>query len=227
MKSLTASLPEYFPSVIFFLKMIQADIFVIADNLQFSKHSPVNRTRIKTPQNWQWLTIPVLSSKKGNQIINSVNILTESNWQRKHEIALKSNYKYAPFFEHYAHKFEHIFHSEWKSILDLNLSIIDILKKQLRLKKETTLISKFNIRKSGTERIIELAKALNCDTYLIFDFETAYVDTNLLMNAGIAVKLINTKLKHYRQQFDTFTPNLSVIDLLFNMGNESMEYLYS
>ena len=207
--------------------MIQSDVFVVADNLQYSKHSLVNRTKIKTPDGFKWLTVPVVKSKKGLQRINEVRIVPESNWQRKQQVSLKSNYKYAPFFDHYFYKFEKVFHSNWKSIWDLDLSIMNSLQKQLRLKQELNLLSDLNIDQIGTERIIELAKRFDCDTYLIYNSESAYVNENKLNDAGISLIAFKPELRHYRQQFEPFIPNLSIIDLLFNLGNESVAYFYS
>ena len=125
MKILAASLPEYFPSIKFYLKMIQSDVFVVADNLQYSKHSLSNRTKIKTPDDYKWLTVPVLKSKRGLQKLNEISIVPESKWQRKQQVSLKSNYKYAPFFDHYFYKFESIFHSSWNTIWELDLVILN------------------------------------------------------------------------------------------------------
>ena len=227
MKILAASLPEYFPSVYFYLKMIRADVFVVADNLQFSKHSLVNRTKIKTPGGFNLLTVPVIKSNKGLQKINNVKIVPESNWQRKQRVSLKSNYKYAPFFDHYIYKFESVFKTKWNSIIDLDLFIIDSIKNQLRLNKEINILSKLKIDKNKTAHIIEMAKHFNCDTYLIFESELAFIDKKMINNFGIGLKVLRPKLNPYIQQFDPFFPNLSIIDLLFNSGNESVAYLYS
>ena len=89
------------------------------------------------------------------------------------------------------------------------------------------LISEININNNGTARIIELAKSLNCDAYMIFDFESRFIDSTKLKNAGIELRILKPHIRQYRQQYNSFEPNLSIIDLLFNMGNESMDYLYN
>ena len=227
MKILAASLPEYFPSTNFYLKMISAGVFVVADDLQFSKHTLVNRTKIKTPEGFKWLTVPVIKSKKGLQKIHNVNIVPESNWQRKQQVSLKSNYKYAPFFDHYMYNFDAVFQEDWQSICELDLTIIKSIQKQLRLNKELYLLSEIKVNKTGTERIVELVKHFNCDSYLIFGSESAYIDEKILNDADIELTELKPNMSHYRQQFEAFIPNLSILDLLFNLGNESMAYLYS
>lgn len=225
MRILAASLPEYLPSVNFYRKMLNCDVFVLADTLQFSKHSPVNRTRIKSANSLQWLTVPVLSSKKGIQKINTVKILPESNWQRKHKTALMSYYKYAPFFEHYIYKLEPIFQTRWESIYELNLANIELIKNLLRIKRDINLFSQLKTGETGTDQIIEMVNKFDCNAYLIFESETTFVDEEKLKSAGIKLHILRNDFKPYTQQFDIFEPNLSVIDLLFNTGNESLQYL--
>jgi len=227
MKILAANIPEYFPSIHFYLKMILSDVFVLADNLLFSKHSLVNRTKINTPQGWQWLTVPVFSSKKGVQNINEVSILPESNWQRKHKVALKTNYKFSPFFEHYMFSFESVFDKEWKSILELDIACIELIIKQLKINKELFYSLNTITENKSTELIVELAKTHNCNNYFIFDSETSFVDQNVLENAGIGLVIKKFDIRAYRQQFEPFKNDLSILDLLFNLGNESQGYLHS
>jgi hypothetical protein len=227
MKILAASIPEYFPSINLYLKLLYSDVFLLADNLQYSKHSLVNRTNIKTPEGKKWLTVPVLTSKKGIQTITEVNILPESNWRRKHELALKANYKFSPYFEYYFPKYEKLFNSEWQSILNLDITIIDIIKKQLRINKELHYSSKLKSEKSGTDRISELVKKYNCDAYLIFESEISFVNKKDLEKDGIELIIKKFIIKEYMQQFEPFIPDLSIIDLLFNLGNDSIEYLHS
>ena len=227
MKIVTACIPEYFPSVTFFLKMLHADHFVLADNLQYTKHSLVNRTKIRTPNDWQWLTVPVIKSKQGLQSIASVKILPESNWQRKQQTSLKSNYKYAPFFDHYFFLLKNIFEDHWINIHQLDLATIQHLQKHLRLEKEIQFLSNYKINKTGTDRIIDLVKKMNADTYLINASESKFVDRNKLTTAGIDLKIVYPNLKQYRQSFEPFIADLSVLDVLFNLGNESLTFLDS
>jgi hypothetical protein len=227
MKILAANVPEYFPSIHFYLKMFLSDVFVLADNLQFSKHSLINRTKIDTPQGRQWLTVPVISSKKGIQKINEVKILPESNWQRKHEVALKTNYKFSPYFEHYMFIFKSIFEKKWNSILELDILCIELIKKQLKINKELFYSSNLFTKKRSSEFLVDLAKSHNCNKYLIFDSEIPFLDQNVLDKAGIGLVIKKSDIRAYRQQFEPFKIDLSILDLLFNLGNESLEYLHS
>lgn len=227
MKILAASIPEYFPSINFFLKMYKADVFVIADNLQYSKHTLVNRSKINTADGMKWLTVPVLTSKQGLQKINEINILSESNWQRKHLLALKSNYKHTPYFEYYMQDYQSILTSVWKKLFLLDDKIILLLQKQLKIQRNIFYSSEIITNETGTKRIIDLVKKCNCDSYLIFQSELRFVDKNLLNNAGIKLIIKSNDAIQSGLRYAPSSNEISVIDLLFNHGNETFNYIYT
>jgi hypothetical protein len=121
--------------------------------------------------------------------------------------------------------FERIFEKDWKSILELDIECIELIKKHLKINKELFYSSNLITKKKSTELLVELAKTHNCNNYLIFDSETAFVDQNVLENAGIGLVIKKFDIRAYRQQFEPFKNDLSILDLLFNLGNESQAYL--
>ncbi len=227
MKLLAAHPPEYFPGIPFFLKMILADKFVIADDLQFSTRSSVNRTKIRTSDGWQWLTVPVLSKGKLLQRINDVQILPDTPWQRKHLRTIQANYKYASFYEHYSIILEQILEKRWKSLLELNNETINILKSQLKIDTPIFYSSNIDFPKKGSEKIIQIVKYYNCDHYLITEEELCFVDNKLLYDNGINLIVKKLDFPNYYQQFEPFEKNMSVLDLLLNAGIESRKIILS
>ena len=83
MKILGILQPGYLPWLGFFEQMDKADKFVIYDDVQFDKNGWRNRNRIKTPQGEQWLSVPVLTSKKSSQLIYEVKIDNRTDWRKK------------------------------------------------------------------------------------------------------------------------------------------------
>ncbi|MFQ5865210.1 MAG: WbqC family protein, partial [bacterium] len=126
---LAANQPTYLPLLDFFTKMHFADVFVLADDIQYTKHSFINRTKIKTALGVQWLTVPVSTKGRMGQLINQVQIDTVQNWRQKQWKTLLVNYKYAAYFEKYADFFEDLFKKPWTRLLELNLEIIEFIKK--------------------------------------------------------------------------------------------------
>ncbi len=81
---LAAHQPNYMPWLGLFYKLGQADVWVVGDDVQYTRHGLINRNRIRTATGWQWLTVPVLTRGRGLQSICDVLMDTTQTWQRKH-----------------------------------------------------------------------------------------------------------------------------------------------
>lgn len=222
---LAANLPTYLPDIGFFKKMLLADVFVLADDYQYSKHQLINRTRIKTASGVKWLTVPVRTKGRGKQLILSVEIDKTQHWQRKHWKTLLVNYIYAPFFEHFMDAFESIYRKEWQRLFPLNYEIIQLLQELLEIKTPLWLSSQLKVTGRGTEKLLNILKELKCDTYLCLEGEEKFIDQQLFKENEINLMVIPFKEKAYHQQFGTFVPGLSIIDLLFNEGKQSKKII--
>ncbi len=222
---LAAHQPNYIPWIGYFHKMAQADKFVLADDIQYTTHGFINRNYIKTRKGKQWLTVPIITKGRGLQKINEVPIDIEQNWRQKHWNSLLLNYKYAPYFEYYADFFEQVYQKEWTFLVDLNIEIIEFVRKALNISNPIYLSSELKLSFGTTERIVDMVKKTGCTKYLSGESGKNYLDEELFKEAGI--QLIYSEFKHptYHQQFGEFIPNLSVIDLLFNEGVRAMDFV--
>lgn len=99
--------PQTYPWLGYFAKIMQADIFIFLDNVQFKKNEWQNRNKIRTPQGWIWLTVPVIHHF--GQKIDEVKINNTVNWRKKHLQTLQTYYGRAPFFKLYFEKFENFY----------------------------------------------------------------------------------------------------------------------
>ena len=77
---LAAHQPNFLPWLGYLHKAAQADVFVLADDVQYTKHGFINRNRVRTSQGWQWLTVPVRTRGRGRQRIYDLE-------QRRHELS--------------------------------------------------------------------------------------------------------------------------------------------
>lgn len=222
---LAAHQPNFIPWIGYFHKMAQADKFVLADDLQYTAHGFINRNHIKTRNGKQWLTVPVITKGKGLQKINEVRIDKEQNWRQKHWNSLQLNYKYAPYFDYYADFFERIYQKDWTFLVDLNIELIEFVRKSLNISCPIVLSSELDLRSDATERIVDMVKKNNCTKYLSGKSGKKYLNEKLFKDAGI--DLIYTDFKHpiYHQQFGEFVSHFSIIDLLFNEGVRAMEFI--
>lgn len=216
--------PQYLSWLGYFSKIDRCDKFVLLDNVQFKKNEWQNRNRIKTAEGWQWITVPVLH--KFLQKISDVEINNTVQWGKKHLNALVTNYSKAPFYNEYIGFFEQTYSQEWKYLADINIHIIHYLVKALGISDtELVMASSLESREGPTERLIDLCKQLGGDEYLSGKDGAKYMDLEEFEKEGVGVIFQDYKYPQYPQLFGSFEPYMSILDLLFNCGSESLSIL--
>ena len=217
--------PQYLPWLGFFDKIAKSDCFIYLDQVQYKSREFQNRNKIRTKDGWIWLTVPVMTKGKRGQSINEIKIDNELDWQKRHISSLRTWYAKAKFFHKYESFFEEVFSKDWGNLADLNIHIINYLLKQLNISTPIYFESKLGINSTKTDRIIDICKKLNADTYLSGIGGKDYLEEGKFINADI--KLIYQDFPHpvYEQCYGPFIPYMSIIDLLFNKGEESLKIL--
>ncbi len=203
--------------------MRRADVFCYLDTVQYKKNEWQNRNRIKTASGWQWLTVPV--RYKFPQAINTVKINPMVNWRHKHRQALLTNYAKAPFFDYYFPLFETVFARDWEYLYQLNIELIERIKYALNLTCATVSASNFDVSDNPTDRLIDICKAAGADTYLSGRDGANYMDMAKFKQRGVGVLFQDFRHPVYAQRFGKFISHMSVIDLLFNHGPDSLRVM--
>lgn len=214
---ITIHQPEYFPYLGYFHRLIQSDLFVFLDNVQFQR-GYINRNRIRTHEGWQWLTVPV-KSHHNRLPINKVEINQELNWREQHLRALECNYGRSACFGDYFPEIKKILNQSWKIISDLDLAILNELLNIFKVKIKIVKASDLKAEGKSSELLINICKKLGADAYLSGPGGKNYMDLGLFDQAGIKVKFQDFTHPVYFQQFaGEFQPYLASIDYLFNRG---------
>lgn len=217
--------PQYIPWLGFFDKIKRSDCFVFLDLVQYKAREFQNRNKIRTKDGAMWLTVPVISKGLGRQKINDVLIENESPWQHKHWGGIHSSYARAPFFKRYSGFFEDVYSRKWEKLIDLNVHIIKYILQELRIDTQLRFESQIGTTKESTERIIEICKKLNADTYLSGAGGKDYLDEERFRQENIKMEYQHYDHPSYPQAFgDEFVSYLSAIDLLFNQGEKSADF---
>jgi len=225
---LTAHQPNYLPYLGFFHKIAQADTFAILDNVQFVKGGKfgwMNRNRIRTQDGWMWLTLPVLTKGKFQQLIIDTKINNDLPWQEKHFNSLYHNYHRAAYFKKYIGFFEGIYKRHWDNFCDLSTEIILYLLRELGIRVKTVRCSEAAVEGKAAGYVIDMCKKLQADTYLSGIHGKDYLDESLFLKENIKLVYQEWSQPVYKQQFEGFVPELSVVDLLFNCGPDSLQIL--
>lgn len=218
--------PNYLPWLGYFYKVANCDTFVLLDNVQYVKNGFMNRNMIKTPQGAIWLTVGVLTKDRFGQLIKEVEINNAMLFASSHEKSIYRNYSKAPYFKKYKTLFEDIYHRKWERLVDLNEALIKALCQILCITGvKFVRASELNTTGHSTELLIEICKAVSADTYLAGPSGKKYMDEGLFEREGIGLRYSDFEHPTYRQLWGDFIPNMSIIDLIFNEGERSLDIL--
>jgi hypothetical protein len=213
--------PQFLPWLGYFDKLDRCDVFCLLDTVQYKKNEFQNRNRIKTAQGWQWLTVP--ATYRFPQRINEVGVNQTVDWQRKHAQALKTNYGKAPYFGTYFASFEKFYQQSYELLAEVNVACIRLLMELLGLERKLVLSSSLPVEtEDPTLRLVEICRTLDGDTYLSGRDGAKYMDLDVFKSHQIIVAFQDFTHPEYPQCYGTFEPNLSVVDLLFNCGPDSL-----
>jgi len=216
--------PQYLPWLGYFDKMRIADAFCYLDNVQYKKNEWQNRNRIKTARKWQWVTVPV--HYRFPEKLNDVKINNTEKWRKKHLQALITNYSRAPFYRDFFPIFDEALNRDWDSLAELNIHLTEQIRIALNLHcKPAVRASELSLREDPTERIIDICLELGGDSYLSGRDGAKYMQLERFAQSGIEVVFQDFNHPAYPQQFGDFQSDLSIVDLLFNCGPESMEII--
>jgi hypothetical protein len=190
----------YFGPVQWYQKLHRAEYVQMEQWENFQKQTYRNRCLIATTQGIQALTVP--TERGGSLLIKDTRISDHGNWRHLHWNALQSAYGESPFFEYYQDDIRPFFEQRWDFLLDFNEAIRVKMCELIDIQPKVTLTSEY----SPSSKI---------------DYREAIRPKHPLPDPDFEPK------PYYQvyQQKHGFLPNLSILDLLFNMGPESIFYL--
>jgi hypothetical protein len=217
--------PGYLPWVGYFDLLQKADVFVHYDDVQFDKHGWRNRNRLKGPKGAVWLTVPVRHSGRAGQTILDVEIDGRRNWQHKHLTTVNQFYAHAPYLGSILPKLRDILDRPWRRLVDLDLAIIEWLARELGIATSRHRASELGVSGDRNERLLNLCRHFCATTYLSGDAARDYLDVSQFSANGIKVVWHDYVHPTYNQQHGEFVSHLSLLDLILNMGPDSLAVL--
>lgn len=217
--------PNYLPWIGYFHKIHCSDIFVFLDDVQYPKGQVVNRNKIKTPNGEHYLTVPVFGKGHFGQLISEVTIDNHIAWKKNHWKSILFNYSKAPYFSDHSHFFEELYQKEWELLSELNVYIIRNIAEMLDMDTKFIRSSGLDIEENSTKRLIDIVKAVGGNTYLSGTYARGYQDESSFKENDIELMYQDFQHPTYNQLFGEFIPKMSIIDLLFNEGKKSKDFI--
>jgi hypothetical protein len=200
---------SYFAPIQYYCALIRYPEVVIEQWEHYSKQSYRNRCTIYGANGILTLSIPVVKASQKKILTKDVQISYDTNWQKLHWKGIGAAYKSSPFYEYYIDDFEPFFTKKWQSLLEFNHAI-----------------------QQEIVGILEIEPHIQFSDDFIDFGQPEYDDYRELIHP----KSQKSKVKHsfkpdgYTQVFGDkygFMENLSILDLIFNLGPDSLSYLES
>ncbi len=219
--------PLFLPWIGYIHKIDKADVFIIADNVQFTSTGWIARNKIKTPNGAAYLTVPLKKKKHVGQLIRDIQIADEyEGWKNKHLKMIRHNYNKTPFFQEVYNIISYVYEKDWNLILDLDTEFIKVICEYLEINTPIYLGSEINVEGRKTELIVDICEKIGAESFMLGQGGSLnYIDRELLDSKDINYFPQNFIHPRYPQRFGEFMSNLSVIDLLFNMGKQSIQLI--
>jgi hypothetical protein len=196
-----------------------ANIVVHYDDVQYSKGSYVNRVQLKMPEGIKWMTIPLLKVNFG-QCIDQILVHKEIDWRKKHLQQLNRCFLNAPFRDDVIQLVEEVYNKEYDNIGQLSrasmlalCSYFDLINNQSFIDVRT-----LNVDGSNSSRVLDVVKRLNGSAYITGHGAAKYLDHAQFEASNIDVRYMNYKCTPYNQAYGPFTPYVSSLDLVANLG---------
>ncbi len=227
MTNATILQPTYMPWLGYFEMLDSTELFVILDHVQFSKQSWQQRNRIKTRNGTKWLTVPVKKSAIDTPICEINISYNHGNPLKEHKEKIINAYSNAPYFDDYFQYFDDIFSKPYQMLRDLNVDLIRKINEILGIETEFFYSSELdlNLNLGKTKKLIEICEIIGIDEFYEANAGQNFIDISLFNESKIKIRFQKFEHPIYPQLYNEFVPYMSVIDLLFNLGDNSLSLI--
>ena len=228
----------FFPYIGYFQLIDASDLFILYENVSFRKKSWITKNRIldkgrKIPVD---IGIPI-NKKSSNKNIGDI-IINGSDWKKGMLKQIYFNYKKASFFLEIYPLLEKWINNEDENVHAYNCQIIihicNYLDIQTTIKSNNTdflklenqlLNSDLPREEIKSQRVVEICKNQNVDTYINPLGGTSLYDKSYFQRNDLSLFFLNTKEYEYNQFGSEFVPHLSIIDVLLHNGKEGTKQI--
>ena len=225
---LTAMQPTYLPWCGLFDRIAQGQGHVIFDVVPMDSSSQTsyeNRNKILTSSGPLWLTVPVHKDRETS--LCKVRIVENTGWRRKHWRSIEQAYHRAPFWSLYAPELEEFYPLDWHLLVDLNAEMLRWFLRNLGLGQPVHRASTLGLQGTKSELVLDMCKRLGAHEYIFGKHGRGYADVAAFEAAGVTVRFQEYQHPTYPQvgSRNGFESHLSVLDLLMNVGPDSLKVI--
>lgn len=217
---------NYIPWKGYFDIIAAVDVFVVFDDMQYTKRDWRNRNRIKMVRGSKWMSIPVEVKGKYFQKINETKV-SKKGWQQSHLGMLKHNYAKAQCFKEIFPFIEELYLTcNYEYLTEINLHFIRGINFYLGITTPIKLSSEFQLHEEKTQRLVNICASLGAAQYFTGAAAKAYIDKERFTQGNIKVCYWDySNYPEYEQLGSPFEHGVTIFDLLLCKGIETKNYM--
>lgn len=226
MKKIAILQSNYIPWKGYFDLIAAVDEFILYDDMQYTRRDWRNRNQIKTPQGAQWLTVPVNVKGKYHQRIRDAEIVG-TEWASTHWKSLTQNYKRASCYDEISDWLEPLYlGGHYFDLSSLNRRLIEAVCEYLGIDTKISNSWDYSLTDGRTERLADLCRQAGGSEYVSGPAAKDYIDESVFRDAGIDLTWFDyTGYPQYPQLWGDFIHGVTILDLLFNRGRDSPNFM--
>lgn len=185
--------PNHFPYLGFFQKVSMSDIFVILDDVKYSKNEFYHRNKFKNKSgNDEWFSM-IVEKGAHNKLINEVLLADSKLWKkkllRKLELAFKEDFSEIYSFD---------------KLVDVNMASIKYCMEKLNISTPLILSSSLKVKQTSSQRLVNICKKLNATKYIAGPMAHTYLDESLFENIEVVYQKLEVP-NYYSTLYNLFT----------------------
>jgi hypothetical protein len=216
--------PYFFPYIGYFSLIRATDKWVVFDNVQYIRHGWVNRNRILHPaEGWQYIIAPLKKHQRSARI-NEVEVIEGNQWRDRIFGQLEHYRKRAPFFRETLDLVTNCLEGEQPNLAKLNVQILSRICGYLGVTFDYDVFSELELPLEEVDDpglwALRISQHYRANSYINPPGGKELFDPEAFAKAGIALQFLEPAGIPYDQKRESFTPALSIIDVLMNCGRE-------
>lgn len=223
MTAVVISQPMLFPWPGFFEQLMLADVYIYLDDAQFSKGSFTNRIQMKYGNDIRWMTIPLAGKGSFTKIADLR--AADDSWKASHRALLRQSLQAAPYLNDALVIFDLVYSRP--SLCDLLIASIEEPARYLGIgaKRKTAIASEMAVEGRSWQRVLDMVKHFGGTRYVTGHGALSYLDHEAFQVSGVAVDYMDYSRTPWPQNGETFTPYVSILDLIAHMGPRAAQCL--
>lgn len=222
--------PYFFPYIGYFQLIANSDVFVIYDEIKYTKKGWINRNRFLNNGNATYFTLPL---KKDSDFLYVSDRFLSEDWEKEKQKLLnkiRDSYFKAPHFKETFGLFEKCLSFENTNLFDFIFNALTTICNYLEINTPIQISSKLQISNDlkSAEKVKAICKTLNATTYINPIGGVELYDKNNFLNDNLELIFLKAKNIPYTQFENEFEPFLSILDvLMFNDVNKVKEMIHN